>query len=77
MADLDSSRTSHQVVQTAKQAGLKQLLFHCFGNYEGICSQDYDISEDTIYIHADFHGAPYPELKQLVREALRVYSGLE
>jgi hypothetical protein len=76
LADLEQNTQSRELVESSKKIGLEQLLFHCQGEYEGICAQDYYIHENTIYFHFDLHGSPYTELKQIVTDALKDYTSL-
>lgn len=66
------------LVNRAREKGLEYLLFHCFVVNEenlNVCQQDYIIDENaqTIFFHADYHGASFEDLVLLLEQALQDY----
>lgn len=67
-----------RVISRARDLGMTQLLFHCFvvnDDNRRICSEDYIYERETgtIYFHANFNGASFPELVSLVYQAVLGY----
>lgn len=66
------------LVDRAREQGLEYLLFHCFvvnDSNAQICQQDYVIDQDaqTIFFHANYHGADFEDLVLLLEQALVNY----